>query len=375
MSSVKLNSKNVMDPLVSRLNINLSKYASKTKLSLKEVQTLEKQIEDLEKFSGYKPLYNLYKKRSAEINKLLQKKFYDHYKTPAVFYDFTYYKANNREINENNNVSRNLTNTNVSKKQHNFGDFVNFSNYRLTQLYYVDETHKLKKSNGEYYMAVKESYINYVNNIEAKLANLWDEIKDESLEIDEICIRYNDKCLIREFKGRFPHNFKIKFTPSIDDVNHQFALIISNGRYTLPEIPVSLTNGQIKLKNPHMTISKVKVMFTRLAKIKKQQPKFVYLRFKKNATVPKSKYINVLKPNIVNFLNKNPQYFVQYSQKGSSHEKPGMTMNYIGVTPNELNNIKPLLQYVEKNGNNYKYYKPNNVFGFFWPNYLTTPWS
>ena len=371
MSSVKLNSKNVVDPLLNRMNFNTNKYNAKERLTLKDVEFIEKKMEALKKYIGYKPLYNLYKSKRSVIKKLLDQKFFKFYKTPSEFYDFTYFTANNNEFN--NNSPRNLTNTNVSKKKHNFGDFVNFSNYRLTKLYYVDENYKLQPANGEYYMAIKDKFSKYVNDIEYKLTHLWDEIVAETLEIDELSLRYNDKCLIREFKGEFPRNYKVTLVPSIDDINTQFALIISNGAITLPEIPVKITSGKIKLSNSSMSIDKVNQMFARLSKIKRSQNKLSYYRFKKNAYVPKNKYHSVLRPELTNFLKKHPTYFVQYSGAGSSQEKTGVTMNFIGILKNEFNNVQIFHKYFEKNGNNYKNYKPNNVFGYYWPNYLTKP--
>lgn len=331
----------LMNSLMKQFNFKTNTFEKKKNLNINDVNEIETYKNKIRPYIGFKPIYKLYKPLLPLLTK-----FYTKYNTPLKMYEFDYYNENNKEALMNN-YGQNMKNVKVSKTRYNFGDLINFSNYRLTNLYYVDENYTLQRAWGEYYLQLNENFSKYVIDFEHKFQNLLEEIYTGELEIDSISLHYNDNFLTREFKGFFPKSYKFQLV-FIDDLN----LEINNGKYSLEYIPLRFKDGKLHLKNKKLNVKVITQLFQRLNRIKKNKNSYKFMRLRTNAFNYKN-YRNILKNDIQKVLNKNPQFSLQHTSGSIAfpRKNPLFSNYYIGVLGNEIELFKNLKNFMETNNN------------------------
>lgn len=297
-SKIDLYNPQIMSPLKNMLGIDLQKYEKKTKvkLTLNEVEYLEKKLINLRKYIGFKPFYKLYKK----LNNLIHQKFFKIYNEPINFYEVQY---TNNLLNKRNEIKRNGVKTN----KYNYGDLISF-NDDLSDLMYVNHENKLIPASVEYgeFLQLDKGFSNYVNDFKLKFKNIMNQIFEVEFpnagifydENTNISIRYNDKLLKRLFSPfELPSTYQIILKRSkkyIINNNKKylnvFVLQISSRSKLFPEIPLLIQKQKneytINLQNPKnfQNVSNVSQLFQIL-----NNKAYVFSRIKNKAFTNKNK--------------------------------------------------------------------------------------
>ena len=386
--NVLMNSKSFENAILLRMNIDLKPYQGKDNLSLQDVNILERNLNSMKKHIGFKPIYNLYKKRKIQINQLLTNKFYKFHNKPLEIHKNKYYNKNHQLRNAegldpyNYNIVtehllNNKTDIRVSSKLHATGDIITFphnedpivvnANHKMQHVPYVDNRRGWPKD----FHNLKLLY-RHVNDIEKKLSKI--NPFDPTYPFKIIRIRHDDKLITKLFGNSFPTKYRVflEFTSSPRDGDEVFLNIVKftssdEKKYHRLRIHIGYKDHKFYHLRP-LNVTSIEDMFKRLKRLKTNPDKVKYIqlnKIEKEFVLLEFPHLNI--DPILNFSGQGTEkiqnyYFSRYLFQKQNRNKYKSIIpifenehkNILGSSTAHIMNIKPKLQNFMYSRKNYE---------------------